>query len=222
MVRTLFIDATRGLSAASLLAALVDLGAAPSPVLHAVGGLALPVEMRMNTCADGTTVHLLPEHHGVLVRPRDVEALFERAGFPQGPARLASDAVGRYLLAAAAERRLEAACILQQEVDAGALLSIAGAAVALDALDVERVVCSPLGVADEMDAALVELLADDADALRFGEGDTRGDAAALLRSLGVECGKEEPSWQGVVSRGRSCGEPACQVALGEAQPGSTK
>lgn len=217
-MRLLHIDASRGFSAAGLLAALVDLGAAPSPVLRAVGSLDLPVALRVTTCAEGTSVHVDPPFSGVLLRSREVAAFFDRPGVPLHAARLAADVVGRVLVAEAAGAERGALDLLAHEADAGALLGVVGAAVALAELGVERFQVGRVGVPEAPRAALVELLGDVAECLDFGAGDVTDEGAALLRALADDAsfGRSEPAWRGVVARGRSCVAPEVAVALGEA------
>ena len=154
-MRTLWIDARPGpLSAASLLAALVDLGAAPSPILRATASLGLPVEMRIER--DGAV--FLPSHHGVLLQTGQVAALLDASDLDERPRLLAADALGRLVLASAG---LRGAAV--SHLDAGAVLALVGVAVALDDLDAERYVAAPPRIATVDGAALLECIVDESD-----------------------------------------------------------
>lgn len=213
MPRLLFLDATRGVSAASVLAALVDLGVAPSPVLHAVAGLDLPVDLRIDMCARGPTVHATGAR-SVRFEPRAPDRLL--APLPAPARHLAADALQRLALARVPPGE---ACPLALEVDAGAVAALAGAAVAHAALGADAVRVSRVAVPPEPDEALLDLLGPFAGALEFDEAGraTTLDGAALLRALATEgdaWGAPEPAWAGPVARGESCEEPAVRAALG--------
>lgn len=215
MVRTLFLDVTRGASAADVLGALVDLGVAPSPILHALGSLELPAELRVESEAQGTLVVAHPGEAPVHVRPREVRASLSRSELPPAAALVAGDALERLVAATAVAE--EGACVVRHQMDAGTLLAVCGAAMAATSLGAERVLVSRVPVEADPAPPLVDLLAAVADALDFGApSPVSEDAAALLRALVTDdaaWGAAEPAWRGVVARGRSRGAAA---ALGEA------
>lgn len=144
-MRVLHVDATEGASAASLLAALLDLGVAPSPLLAAIAELGLPIELRL----EPGRVEQRPAPGEVLVAPTDVEDLLHP---------LAADAVGRMLVA---EARQDALASL---VDAGLLATLHAAALAVDALLPEDVTVSWTGPTTPDGAALLETLAGEGGA----------------------------------------------------------
>lgn len=215
MPRVLHLDCTRGVSGASLLAALVDLGVAPSPVLHAVAGLGLPIDLRIDMCARGPTAHVGPLPVPARFEPRRPSRLVD--ALPLAPARLlATDALQRLALAGAPATE---ACPVALEVDAREVALVAAVAQALAALAPERVVVSRVRVPVEPDEALLDVLAPVAGALDFdgAEGCATREGAALLRAMvtGEEgWGAPEPAWDGPVARGTACEEPEVRVSLG--------
>ena len=217
MVRVLHVDCTRGMSAASFLAALVDLGVAPSPILRALGSLQLPIELRFQSCGDGTTVHVEPENAPMPVPVGGVRALLDEMGAPERATRLAQDAVGRLLVSEVTHLRALQRDPMGAHVDASALACLTGAALAVDALAPERVQASRIAIPEEPTPALVELLGDWSDHLEFGLGDVTTDGAAMLRALcdDADVGHAEPAWRGHASRGIACDIAGVGVALGE-------
>lgn len=128
MTRTLFIDARGGASSAALLASLLDLGVAPSPLLRGVADLGLPVELHL----EPGRVERLPPEDELLVSPLDVEDAL---------APLAADAVGRLVVE---ELRGDALAAL---VDGGALALLHALALAVEDLAPDRVLVSDVGPA---------------------------------------------------------------------------
>lgn len=215
-VRVLHLDASRGMSAASLLGALIDLGVAPSPILHALGDLELPVDLRFQSCADGTTVHVEAEASVMPVPAGGLRELLEPV--PEEARAIASDALGRLLLAESAHVRALRTDPLRAHVHAGAVATVVAACMAVASLEPERVQASRLAIPEQPTPALVELLGDWADHLEFdASGDITTDGAAVLRALCHErdVGRDEPAWSGVVSRGLSCDDARVRALLGE-------
>ena len=205
------------MSAASLLAALLDLGVAPSPILHALGTLELPVELRFQSCGDGTTVHIEP---GDVPMPTPIDGMRARLddmGASERATKLAQDALGRLLVSEVTHVRALQHHPLGAYVDAAVLACVTGAALAVDALAPERVRASRIAIPEEPTPALVELLGDWSDHLEFGLGDVTTDGAAMLRALclDVDVGHAEPAWRGHASRGTACDLAGVSVALGE-------
>lgn len=147
-MRALYVEAREGIvSSATLLGALVDLGAAPSPILRAVASLELPIDMRL----DGGRVGFVPAHHGVLLQARQAAGLFDESGIEERAQKLAADALGRMLLA---EEGMRGA--FDANVDGAIVMAIAGAAVALAQLAPDAVVVGPIKHASADGNALLD------------------------------------------------------------------
>ena len=142
-MRVLFIDARDGASTPALLASLLDLGVAPSPLLSGVADLGLPVELHL----EPGRVERVPPEGEVLVSPLDVEDAL---------APLAADAVGRLVVDQLREDALSAL------VDAGALATLHAVALAVDDLAPDNVLVSRVGDATPDARALLEALSLDA------------------------------------------------------------
>lgn len=209
--RVLWIDGTAGVSGASLLAALVDVGVAPSPILHALADLGLPTELRIDACARGPTVHVTTGAH-VRYEPRHPARLLDT--LPPAARPLAVDALQRLALAQAPPGE---ACPVALAVEAADVALVAAVALAVAQLAPTRVLVSRVGVPSEPDEALLDLLAPVAGSLDFGEGATTREGAALLRALATredEWGAPMPSYQGTAARGESCEAPTARALLG--------
>lgn len=219
-LRILHIDATRGITAASLLAALVDAGVATSPLLRALASLELPVDLRFQSCAEGTTVHVEPDDAPMLVRMATVRGTLDgMEDAPEAATRIAQDALGRLLVAEVAQDAALRADPFSAFVDARGVAAVAGAAFAVASLATDRVVVSRIGIAESPTPPIVDLLADWAEGLEFDGGATSTDGAAMLRALCGEhdVGAAEPDWRGVVTRGRACDEAGVAIAMGDAE-----
>lgn len=209
--RTLHIDASKGGTAGHVLAALVDLGVAPSPILHALGDLDVPAHLLIEETGQGHRVTSEPGEAPVAARGLADEV--RGSPLPPSAAKVAAGALAR--LIAATEPSADMPCAFQHSVDAGIVLSVCGAAMAIQSLSPERVVVSRVAVDAEPSDATIDLLGDVADALDFGAADAlTDDAAALLTQLVApsDWGRPEPAWTSPVARGRSGG---LSCALGE-------
>ena len=148
MAKTLYLDCIGGVAGDMLLAALVDAGAPLDTVqagLPPLEGLTLGVE-RVQRCgidANLLTVSCPPQHaHRKL---HDVRALIDTADMPS---RARSRAHAAFTRLAEAEGRVHgvpADQVTFHEVGAvDAIADVCGVAMALESLDVDDVVCSPL------------------------------------------------------------------------------
>lgn len=144
--RVLHVDAREGATADSLLAALLDLGTAPSPLLAAVADLALPVELRL----EPGRVAARPERGALLVSPRDVRDALHP---------LAADALGRLLVD---EARGDALASL---VDGVAVALLHAAAIAVEDLMPDLVTVAGGGRPSPEARALLEALTEGEDAV---------------------------------------------------------
>lgn len=155
-VRVLYIDASEGCTAASLLAALLDLGVAPSPLLAGVADLRLPHE-----------VHLEPGR--VLVRPPQGEVMVSPLEAEDALSPLAADAVGRLIVDALQEDALRAL------VDGGVLCLLHATALAVEQLAPDEVRATDAGPLSPDGRALLEALTP--EGLGAREPDWRGPVA---------------------------------------------
>ena len=203
--RTLYLDVRQGVTAADVLAALVDLGVAPSPILHAVAAMELPAELRIEQQARGVRVRVEPDEAPMPVPVGGVRMLVDGIDeFPRPAAHVAQEAMAKLVIAEARNVQPLRRDLFAAHVDAGALACIAGAALAIHALAPAQVLASRVGAPESLELPLVELLGDWADHLDFGQGDaTTYDGAALLRALLPDdaVGRDEPAWRGSVARG---------------------
>ena len=171
MARVLHVDAGDGTTAASILAALLDLGVAPSPLLRGVAELGLPVELRL----EPGRVDVLPEPGALLVRPRDVRDALHP---------LASDALGRLLVAEARAGALDAV------VDGVLVATLHAVALAVDALMPDRVEVTVSGTVSADARALIETLSEGEDPVQAepawvahpARGAARGDGRGAGRT----------------------------------------
>lgn len=212
MTRTLFLDVTLGATAGSVLGALVDLGVAPSPVLHALGSLELGAHLVIEDTGAGHDVRAHPGEALVHARPREAAEWLARSTLPLAAQRVAVDALERLVEATRVPE--EGACVTRHMLQAESVLAICGAAMAATSLEPARILVSRVPVEADPAPPVVELLGGVADALDFGApSPVSEDAAALLVALTSSVGAAEPSWSGVVSRGRGVG--GVRALLGE-------
>ena len=177
-MRLLFVDARGGASVRNLLASLLDLGVAPSPLLRGVADLGLPVELHL----EPGRVERIPPEDELLVSPLDVEDLL---------APLAADAVGRLVVE---ELRGDALAAL---VDGGALAMLHAVALALDDLAPDRVLVSHVGPATPDARALLDALSPEGAGAREPEWSgyvARGRARAAPH-IPVALGNGTPAGQ---------------------------
>jgi uncharacterized protein (TIGR00299 family) protein len=148
MARTLYLDCVGGVAGDMFLAALVDAGASLDAIrafLPSVNGVRVDIE-RVQRCGVGAmllTVVFPPQHaHRTL---HDVRVLIDSSDMP---ARARRRAHAAFTLLAEAEGRVHgvpADEVTFHEVGAvDAIVDVCGVALALESLDVEEVVCSPL------------------------------------------------------------------------------
>ena len=151
-MRLLYVDAISGVAGDMLLAALLDAGAPLDEVragLHGLGidGLDLTVDATERHGIGATSVRVLaPQEHA----HRDwaaVCSLLDRAGLPSRAHARAHETFRRLAHAEGRVHRVEADRVQFHEVGAAdALADVCGVALALEALGVDHVACSPLPV----------------------------------------------------------------------------
>ena len=150
MTRTLYLDCVGGVAGDMLLAALIDAGADVSALRTALGGLGvsgLELEVERTTrhgmTAARATVRGAPgQPHRDWV---SIRTQIDAAGLPERARAWAQDAFARLAHAESRIHGVEPEAVHFHEVGAvDAVGEICGAAVAVDALDVDTVVCSPL------------------------------------------------------------------------------
>jgi uncharacterized protein (TIGR00299 family) protein len=154
MSRLLYLDCVGGAAGDMLMAALIDAGADGERVRETVRGLDpeapldLSVERVERHGIAATRVKVLGGDDPTPRSLPEVRAIVKSAGLP-GPARERALATFELLAAAeAAVHGVEPERVHLHEVGAAdALADVCGVAVAIEDLDIERVVCSPLPVA---------------------------------------------------------------------------
>jgi uncharacterized protein (TIGR00299 family) protein len=159
MIHLLYLDCVGGVAGDMLLGALIDAGADPEFVRDGLAGLDV----------DGLSLELgSAERHGIvsaraIVRaaPRQhertwpaIRALIDGAGMPERARSRAQEAFRRLAHAEAGIHGVQPDEVHFHEVGAvDAIGEVCGVALALEALDVDRVVCSPLPLARGLIAA---------------------------------------------------------------------
>lgn len=138
-MRVLFLDAPEGATSAHVLAALLDLGVAPSPLLAGIADLALPHDVHL----EAGRVHVTPGPGEVLLSPMEVEDALHP---------LAADAIGRLIVDALQERALDA------RIDGGAIALLHATALAIDQLAPDDVRLGHIGPVTDDARALLEAL----------------------------------------------------------------
>jgi len=151
--RLLYIDAIGGLAGDMLLGALLDAGAALDTVRAGLSGLgidgldlAATATERHGLAAASVRVIAAPEHgHRSWA---DVRGIVDRAGLPARARARAQETFRRLAHAEGRVHRRAPEEVEFHEVGAvDALADVCGVALALEALEVERVICSPLPIA---------------------------------------------------------------------------
>jgi uncharacterized protein (DUF111 family) len=148
--RLLYIDAIAGVAGDMLLAALLDAGAPLDDVRNGLQGLGVD---GLDLTVETTERHGLPAATVRVVAPEEhvhrdwaaVRALLDRAGLPARAHARAHDAFRRLAHAEGRVHRMPPDRVVFHEVGAvDALADVCGVALALEALGVGRVTCSPL------------------------------------------------------------------------------
>jgi pyridinium-3,5-bisthiocarboxylic acid mononucleotide nickel chelatase len=202
--RCLYIDAVGGVAGDMLLAALIDAGA-PIAELEAglpVSGVSLSVE-RVNRCgmeAALLTISGAHEHHPHR-RWGDVRELIDAGAMTGRASDRAHEAFARLARAEGKVHGISPEEVMFHEVGAlDAIVDICGVALALEALQIDSVVCSPLpmgtgttvgahGILPLPAPATLELLTGAVIAGTEQRGETvTPTGAALVASLGVDFG----------------------------------
>ena len=152
MTRVLYLDCVAGVAGDMLLGALIDAGADPRAVGAAlagrgVDGLALRTERVSRHAMSATHATI----HGAAGQPhrdwRAIRALIDAADFPARARDRSQDAFRRLAHAEARIHDVDPEQVHFHEVGAvDAIGEVCGVALALEALGVDRVVCSPLPV----------------------------------------------------------------------------
>jgi len=157
--RLLYVDAVAGVAGDMLLAALLDAGAPLDAVRAGLGGLGIE---GLDVVVEGVTRQGLGAASVRVVAPREhahrdwaaVRELLDRAGLPPRAHARASETFRRLAHAEARVHRVPADRVEFHEVGAiDALADVCGVALALEALGVARVACSPLPVGRGLSSA---------------------------------------------------------------------
>lgn len=149
-MRALYFDCFSGASGDMLLAALIDAGAPEAEVRRALEALdlqgwSLDVTDTARAGMQAARARVAVTGSGPARTYRDVVALVERAGLPDGIARRVLDVFGRLASAEAGVHGVDVANVHLHEVGAtDALVDVVGVAAALEYLAPERCYCSPI------------------------------------------------------------------------------
>ena len=148
-MRIAYFDCFSGISGDMTLGALVDAGVDPKALIAAVGGLALPCELRFETVRRGgfraTHAQVIAEPEHVHRHLHHIEAIIDKAGLAPKPADLAKRIFRRLGEAEAAAHGIDIQKVHFHEVGAvDSIVDIVGAAVGLDLLGVDRFESSPV------------------------------------------------------------------------------
>lgn len=147
-MRTLYLDCVGGIAGDMLLASLIDAGASVEAVvsgLPPVDGLELRTESVQRLGVRALALHVLTEpdqpHRGW----RDVRALIAAASMPPRARERAEETFARLAKVEARVHDMPVEDVVFHEVGAlDAIADICGVALALEELDIDDVVCSPL------------------------------------------------------------------------------
>jgi uncharacterized protein (TIGR00299 family) protein len=150
MSRLLYVDCVAGVAGDMLLAALVDAGADPDSVRSGLRGLGAPA---LDVAFEGVRRGAIAATHARVTAPperiprtwADVREMLDAAGLPERARRRAQEAFRRLAVAEGRVHGIASEEVHFHEVGAlDALADVCGVVLALEDLDVDRVVCSPL------------------------------------------------------------------------------
>jgi uncharacterized protein (TIGR00299 family) protein len=148
--RVLYIDCVGGVAGDMLLGALLDAGADPVAIRTGLAALGVAgLELRTTTVERHAIGATLATVRGATVQPRrdwrSIRALIEAAGLPGRARDRAQETFRRLAHAEARVHRIDPEDVHFHEVGAvDAIGEVCGVALALEALRIDRVVCSPL------------------------------------------------------------------------------
>ena len=205
-----YLDSSGGISAATLLAALLSAGADESALRAAVGTLDVPTfELRIDQMDTGQVasmgVTVRTKERDVTRRLRDIRGIFASSGLGEFPRRIAGEVYRRLAHAEARIHGTTPESVSFHEVGRlESIVCVAGAATALEMLNIDRMLASPIstgrgtvstshGILPIPAPATAELLRG----LPAVHGGTTGElttptGAALVATLATEFGAEPP------------------------------
>jgi uncharacterized protein (DUF111 family) len=207
-VRLAYLDCSGGISAATLLASLLSAGGDPSAVRTAVGTLDLPaLELQMDEVNAGSVVAIrvtvTSEERIATRRLGDVERILRSGRLGNSASRLSVEVYRRLARAEARIHGTTTEAVVFHEVgQVEPIVCVAGVAVAMETLLVQRVVASPIstgrgsvrtshGILRIPAPATAELLHGLPSIVGGTEGElTTPTGAALVASLARDVGPE--------------------------------
>lgn len=198
MARILHLDLTHGITSGSLLGALVDLGVAPSPLMHAVGAIPVGLSLRFENASGGVRAIAEPTPGEEPPRARRVDevlALIDRAEVPERVLELA-----RYAYRMLSDSKVgDDVPVYASEEDS--VIHVVAAAHAVCELEPDLLTSSRIDLGGgDPDDAVVEILGDHVEVLTFDDpaedATTPLGAATLAAMIGMtDIGLDEPEWR---------------------------
>lgn len=239
-MRTLYFDCANGIAGDMTLGALVDLGVAPSPIIHAVASIDVEGELRFEAADGGTRALVLTEESHAHRRLRDILPLIEASEMPPGARDLAARIFGILAEAEADAHGTTPEEVTFHEVGAvDSIIDVCGIAFAIDQLAIDRFACGrvnlgsgevvtthgKLGVPAPAVERLLDPVAFALDHEDTGLEMTTPTGAAVLRALVPPDAFDvpEPAWRGHAQRGLGVGTHPwtrprpLRIVLGNAQ-----